>query len=210
MSSKFLSSLSKEEDLSLRKKLHHIQNGKCYICLDPIDLDLHTTNIDHIVPLAAKGKDAEENFALAHEPCNKSKQDSNLKIARMLHGLKKIQEDIQRGEGRSASLKDVLAYYGGSKYDFSYRIEGSRINYSFDKNGDSTLQSSNVFTDLFSTERTCFIEVPIEYIHHDSSINPRGINSSISLLVKEFEKGNPQLHLTLARINDGKIMVFDG
>lgn len=210
MSSKFLSSLSKEEDLSLRKKLHQIQNRKCYICQDPIDLDLHTTNIDHIVPLAAKGKDAEENFALTHEPCNKSKQDSNLKIARMLHGLKKIQEDIQRGEGRSASLKDVLAYYGGSKYDFSHRIEGSRINYSFDKNGDSTLQSSNVFTDLFSTERTCFIEVPIEYIHHDSSINPRGINSSISLLVKEFEKGNPQLHLTLARINDGKIMVFDG
>ena len=68
MSSKFLYSLSKEEDLSLRKKLHQIQNGQCYICQYPIDLGLHTTNIDHIVPLAAKGKDAEENFALAHEP----------------------------------------------------------------------------------------------------------------------------------------------
>jgi hypothetical protein len=210
MSSKLLSSLSKEDYLSLTKKLHQIQNGKCYICEAPIDLELQTTNIDHVVPSAAKGKDAEENFALTHEGCNKSKQDNNLKIARMLHRLKKIQEDVQGKEGRSASLRDVLAYYGGSKYDFSYRIQDSRIDYSFDKNGDSAVRSSSVFTDLFSTERTCFIEVPIEYIHHDSSINPRGINSSISLLVNEFERGNPQLHVTLARINDGKIMVFDG
>jgi len=41
-------------------------------------------------------------------------------------------------------------------------------------------------------------------------INPRGINSSINLLVKEFYIGNPQLHLTLARIDDNKIKVFDG
>ncbi|WP_306536780.1 HNH endonuclease [Geobacter sp.] len=210
MSSRFLSSLSADEDLKLRKNLHQIQNGKCFICQDEIDIDIQPTNIDHITPLAVRGKDSEDNFALTHESCNKSKQDSNLYIARVLHRLKKIQDNIQNDESRSASLKDILAYHGGGKHEFSYKVDDSRIKYSFDKCGDSTLQYNNVFTDLFSKEQTCFIEVPIEYIHHDSLINPRGINSSISLLVKEFQKGNPQLHLTLARINNGKIMVFDG
>jgi hypothetical protein len=211
MSSKYLASLSKEEDGTLRKKLHEIQNGKCFICMDEIDMALHTTNIDHIVPLAAKGaKDAEENFALAHESCNKSKQDSNLNIARMLHRLKKIQDLANRSEGKSASLKDVLEYHGGSKHDFSYKIEGNKLHYCFDKNGKNAICTSDIFIDQFSNERTCFIEIPVEYVHHDSLINPRGINSSISLLVKEFHKGNPQLHLTLARISDGKVMVFDG
>ncbi len=41
-------------------------------------------------------------------------------------------------------------------------------------------------------------------------INPRGINSSLRLLVKEFHKGNPQLHLSLARIDHDKIRTFDG
>lgn len=41
-------------------------------------------------------------------------------------------------------------------------------------------------------------------------INPRGINGSISLLIKEFHKGNPQLHISLARIDEGKIRIFDG
>ena len=46
---------------------------------------------------------------------------------------------------------------------------------------------------------------------HDEVINPRGINSSINLLIKEFYKGNPQLHLTLARLDEnGFIKVFDG
>ena len=59
-------------------------------------------------------------------------------------------------------------------------------------------------------EKTCFAEVPIEYIYHDEIINPRGVNSSISRLVKEFDKGNPQLHLSLARIDNGKLRIFDG
>ncbi len=49
---------------------------------------------------------------------------------------------------------------------------------------DNTIYSSQVFDDSLSKERTAFIELQIEYIHHDQLINPRGINSSISLLVK--------------------------
>ena len=118
MASKFLGKLSKKEYGGLTKKLLSIQNNICYICQEPIDLDLHNTNIDHIVPLANKGKDAEENFAVTHESCNKSKLDANLKIARTLHTLKKIQVSTYDREKSSALLKHVLNYFEGSKHDF--------------------------------------------------------------------------------------------
>ena len=123
MASKYLSGLSKEDYDNLTKKLCNIQNQKCFICEDEIDLDLNSTNIDHIIPLANKGKDAEENFAVTHESCNKSKQDANLKIARVLAKLKKIQEEVHLQGNKAASLKHVLNFYGGSKFNFKYTID---------------------------------------------------------------------------------------
>lgn len=210
MASKYLNSLSDVAYKDLTDKLFSIQNGICFICQNPIDLELHSTNVDHIVPLANKGKDSEENFALTHESCNKSKQDANLEIARMLHFLQNLQDEINEHDTRSASLKDLLFKLSGSKYDFKHKINEEYLEYSFDKNGDTSIKRTKIFKDPLSKELTCFIEIPIEYLFHDSLINPRGINSSINLLVKEFYIGNPQLHLTLARIDDNKIKVFDG
>lgn len=210
MASKYLSSLSKEDYDTLTKKLWNIQNYKCFICEEEIDLNLNSTNIDHIKPLANKGKDAEENFALTHENCNKSKQDANLKIAKVLAKLKKIQDDVHTKSQHGASLKDVLEYYGGSKYEFKFTIKDSVIRYSFSENGDDKIYQTQVYTDNLSGEQSAFIEIPIEYLYHDEVINPRGINNSIGKLVKEFDKGNPQLHLTLVRVHDNKLKVFDG
>ncbi|KAA6308229.1 hypothetical protein EZS27_040094, partial [termite gut metagenome] len=50
MVSKYLNSLSKSDYEALTAKFHNIQNQKCFICGEVIDLKLHTTNIDHIVP----------------------------------------------------------------------------------------------------------------------------------------------------------------
>lgn len=210
MNSKFLSQLSHEEYTKLTKELHTIQGATCYICGKSIDLDLQQTNIDHIVPLANKGKDDKNNFALTHESCNKSKQDANLTIARSLHKLKSIQDDVQKKENRLASLKDLLQEVNGAQYLFRYKIDNNVIRYSFDDLGDVCIYEAQIFTDELSGEKSCFINVPIEYVYHDEVINPRGINSSINLLVKEFYKGNPQLHLTLARIDNNHIKVFDG
>ncbi len=210
MASKYLSSLSKDEYLKLTKKLWDIQNHKCFICEDEIDLDLNTTNIDHIVPLANKGKDAEVNFAVTHESCNKSKQDANLKIAKILQRLSKIQKKVHAETGKSASLKDILNYYDGSQYEFRYKIEDNELKYSFSDTGDNNTYKASILTDNLSKEQSCFIEVPIEYLFHDEIINPRGINNSIGKLIKEFDKGNPQLHLSLARIENGKLKIFDG
>jgi hypothetical protein len=210
MSSKYLSSLSSTEYSELTNKLWNIQNKACFICTDSIDLELHSTNIDHIIPLANKGKDSEENFAVTHESCNKSKQDSNLNIARILHKLKRIQDTKFQRDGKSASLKDVLENFGGGKFNFRFRAENSHLEFSLGDVGDNSIQSSRLFNDALSGVQTCFVELPIEYIHHDDLINPRGINSSISKLIKEFDKRNPQLHLSLARIDGDKVKVFDG
>lgn len=212
MHSAYLNKLTSEEYNDLKKKLHQIQGGKCYICGQDIDCDLQQTNIDHIVPLNGnpRGEDAETNFALTHEHCNKSKSDANLNVARALLKLECLQKKVEKEEGRAASLKDVLAENGGSLYDFSYKISGNNLEYSFDKTGDITIYRAPIFEDKLSGEKTCFVSIPLAYLHHDELINPRGINSSISMLVKEFYKKNPQLHLTLARIDNGKVRVFDG
>lgn len=209
MASKYLSSLSKNDYITLTKKLLTIQNNTCFICQELIDTDIQETNIDHIVPLANKGKDKEENFAVTHESCNKSKQDADLKIARILQKLTKIKNKVE-ANGKKTSLENILQFFGGSKNQFSYKILNDKIKYSFSEVGDNAIKETEIFTDNLSKEQFCFIEFPVEYLFHDNKINPRGLNKSISKLIKEFYIPNPQLHLSLARIDDNKIKIFDG
>ena len=207
--SKYLDNLTSDEYKELTQKLWTIQNHKCFICGEEIDLELNPTNIDHIKPLVTGGKDDESNFALAHENCNKSKQDADLVVARSLSKLSKIMKTAEE-KRETPSLKHVLAANGGSLFDFKYKIVGNKITYAFSQTGDDTIRSSELFFDELSREQTAFIKVPLQYLYHDEIINPRGINSSIGLLIKEFHKGNPQLHISLARIDEGKIRIFDG
>lgn len=207
--SKYLDSLSKDEYNKLGQKLWEIQNHKCFICEQDIDMDLNDTNIDHIKPLANNGKDDDSNFAITHEYCNKSKQDADLEVAKRIAKLENIIK-IAETNNETASLKHVLKYYDGSKYDFRYKIEGNTLYYSFDEIGVPEVQSTQIFVDALSAEKTAFIEVPIEYLYHDDDLNPRGLNSSVNLLIKEFYKPNPQLQVSLARIDDNKIKIFDG
>ncbi len=207
--SKYLDGLSAEEKSALQKKLWNIQNHKCFICGGDMDLDVQKTNIDHIRPLATGGKDDPCNFGLTHEHCNKSKQDADLEVAKKLFQLSEIIKKASDNH-ETPSLKHVLLANGGSQYQFKYKIEDEKLVYSFDDIGDTNVYRSDIFTDELSGEKTAFIKVPIAYIYHDDVINPRGINSSISLLIKEFHKPNPQLHLSLGRLCDGKILIFDG
>lgn len=209
MPSKYLQELSKDEYEALKRKLLNIQGGKCFICGKDIDLDIQRTDIDHVIPLANKGKDKEDNFAITHESCNRSKLDANLKIARILYELDELKEDVYK-QGQMASLKHILEKYDGSKHQFIYKNEGKSIKYSFSDIGDNNIYESPIFIDNLSKEEFTFVEVPLEYIYHDELINPRGINSNISKLIKEFYKPNPQLHLSLARFEDNKIKIFDG
>ena len=115
--SKYLDSLNVDAKKALSDKLWQIQNHKCFICEKEIDLDINSTNIDHIRPLANGGKDEPSNFAITHEHCNKSKQDADLLIAKKLFQLQEIIKDAE-SKKEVPSLKHVLVANNGSKYDF--------------------------------------------------------------------------------------------
>jgi hypothetical protein len=61
-----------------------------------------------------------------------------------------------------------------------------------------------------------FSVLPVEYLHHDDRINPRGIGTNIRGLIEEFMKKRPQLHVSLAwwapenGSDSGQVKVFDG
>lgn len=207
--SKYLDGLSSDEKNKLCQKLWNIQNHKCFICESEIDLQLNKTNIDHIKPLANGGKDGVDNFAITHEACNKSKQDADLVVAKTLCRLDKIIKSAT-DNNETPSLKHVLLANGGSKFPFKFRVENDEIVYAFSEMGDDKIRHSEIFIDPLSNEKTAFVRLPIEYIFHDETINPRGINKTISLLIKEFHKPNPQLHLSLARVDGEKVKIFDG
>jgi len=228
MSSKYLSSLSDIDRAQLEKRLHQTQKGKCFICEEEIDLELHkdTLDIDHIEALSQGGKDNVENFALAHSHCNRSKQAANLRIARILAHFEKTKEKIEREEQKSPSLRHILSQHDGSKNDFKITIENDVVKYSFSESGDNKIYQSYIITDKQSGFRSFFAEIPLEYIFHDEKINPRGIaQESLRKLLEEFFRGRPQLQIALSRLltkkeNSGsgvyddsqinKILVFDG
>ena len=68
-------------------------------------------DIDHIDPLAEEGLDAENNFALTHQSCNRSKGAANLQVARRIKEFERLQEEAKDSGKRGANLDDVLAQW---------------------------------------------------------------------------------------------------
>jgi len=216
MASKHLDSLSVEQYEELRRELWQIQNGKCFISDEPIDLAIHRgdLDIDHVIPLRLGGKDDRGNFALAFSSANRSKQDSDLNVARIIHHFYKIKGQAEE-EGRSPNLDDILHDKGGAKYSLDFNRTGNTIQYSFSKISRNEINTAFILVDKLSKVEYFFANFPIEYIYHDSIINPRSIGKNVAGLISEFYKGNPQLHIALGWINiqDGMsscVHIFDG
>jgi len=214
--SKYLASLSEEERMKLRERLYKRQEGKCFICYKPIDLELQPVNIDHIIPLSLGGKDDESNLALTHETCNQRKQDANLEVARVIYKFEEIREKVYKSDGFAPDISHILKEFGGSKYELSIKVENGKVKYSFPELGDSTIHETVLYNDELSGFKSFFIELPIEYIFHDEKgINPRKLTNNVIKLIKEFYSKRPQLHIGLARINldssgKAKVFIFDG
>ena len=216
MPSPYLNRLSSDEREALITRLHSSQDGNCFICGITMDQDLHekTLDIDHIEPQSSGGKDGPENFALAHQSCNRSKQDSNLRVARLLAKFDALAKRVE-SENRSPNLGDVLSEHGGSKYLVSAALEGQFLKTSFPEVGSNDPRMSPIHVDARSGFRSVFLEIPLEYLHHDRYINPRAIGSNLRKLVVEFQRKIPQLHISLGWIDttDGnkvEVRVFDG
>lgn len=213
--SKFLSSLTEEKRRQVIQDILTRQGGVCFICEKPIDLSIHQVDIDHIIPLSTGGKDAIENLAVTHSSCNRMKQDANLEIARLISKFRRIEEETLEEENRLPTLGDVLKKFGGSKYGLRIKLHPDKVEYSLDEVGDVSIYESRIYLDKLSGFKSFFIELPIEYLHHDpKNINPRPLSQNVIKLLKEFYLKRPQLHIGLARIDTKeempKVYIFDG
>ena len=214
MSSPYLRRLPIEEKESLRLRLYELQGSKCFICNENILRPFEAVDIDHIEPTSEGGKDDHQNFALAHEHCNRSKQARDLRVARVLARFDKIAARLEK-ENRSPNLGDILDEYGGGKYHLPIEIDGSSLTTQFPEIGEQEPLTSHVFEDKLSGFSSSFLDIPIEYLHHDDQINPRAIGSNLQKLVVEFHKKLPQLHVSLGWVETSgelspKIRLFDG
>ena len=141
--SKYLASLTDEKRSDLHRRLWERQGRVCFICDGEIDLHLHDgdLDIDHIDPLAADGLDAENNFALTHSSCNRSKGASNLEIARRMSTFERLQEEARNGGKRGANLGDLLATYGGSTESLRLSQESNSVKFTLSAAGDVAVRS---------------------------------------------------------------------
>ena len=215
MASLFLNRQSADERKALIETLHSAQSGHCFICEKPLDLVLHkdSLDVDHVIPLKTGGKDDPSNFALTHASCNRSKQASNLEVARVLQRFAALKEAVEP-ENRSPNLGDILTEAGGGNADLSFKIAQDSIQFTLSAVADEKIYSVPVYQDDLSGFRYFFVRLPIHYLRHDDRINPRAIGSNISKLVEEFYLRRPQLHVPLAWMTSkgGKsaVHVFDG
>lgn len=216
-SSKYLASLDADARAALEQRLLSRQSGRCFICNDPVDLVLHKgqLDVDHIDPLIDDGLDSENNFALTHQSCNRSKGAANLLVARRIKEFERLQEEAKREGKRGANLGDVLARHGGAKADLRLRLKKGGVEFSLAEVGDNDIRVVPLHEDRLSGMRSFFGWFPLEYLHHDDRINPRSIGSNIRGLIEEFLQKRPQLHVALAwwapeADGAGKLKVFDG
>lgn len=217
MGSLYLSNLSPEQRAELERRLWNAQKGVCFICEKEIDFKLHQNaiDIDHVEPIKTGGKDDPSNFALTHSSCNRSKQASDLRVARVLAQFNDIRDECAK-LNRSPNLNDIFQRYGGAKYNLSMHVYGRLIKFSFPELGRNEVLSSPIYSDELSGLDYFFAKIPIPYLFHDDRINPRAIGGSLGMLVEEFFKKRPQLHVSLGWVsideknNKGSVRIFDG
>lgn len=215
--SKYLATLTDEQRLQLEQRLHDQQSKCCFICGKMIDFVLQKgqLDIDHIDPLAEDGLDTENNFALTHASCNRSKGASNLKVARRIAEFDQLQEEARQAGKRGANLGDVLKRHGGARALLRLRCQDEHVEFSLSEAGQNQLRRVPLLRDKMSGMQSFVAPFPVEYLHHDDRINPRSIGSNIRGLIEEFLGKRPQLHVGLAwweptEDGAGTLKVFDG
>ena len=150
--SQYLAGLTPGDREALEVRLFDGQSGKCFICDNAIDPILHRgqVEVDHIVPLAEQGPDRDDNLALTHASCNRSKGASDLRVARRMTEFERLQRQaLERGE-RGANLGHVLQKHGGATAAIRLRKSGSRVEFTLSEVRDETIHSVPLYWDSLS------------------------------------------------------------
>src|SRR5438445_10547109 len=166
------------------------QKGSCFICEKPIDLELDKLEVDHVVPRAKGGKDDENNYAVTHEVCNRTKSDGDLRIARCMARYERIKEAHESEGPNRPNLGDFLADFGGGRFELTAKLDDDHLLYALPEL-DPNHERVQVFEDKLSSLRSVFLGLPIEYLHHDSRINPRAVGPRVRGLLNEFLSRRP-------------------
>jgi hypothetical protein len=216
MSSLYLNRLSAEERTDLLQELHKRQAGNCFICGRTIDLQLHkdSIDIDHVIPTSLNGPDNPSNFAVTHDSCNRGKQDSDLRVARIIARFDDINQHVAT-ESRAANLGDILKACVNGSYNLAIRADDNTVAFSLPEIGRNEIVTLPLYVDPLSGFHFFFAQLPIQYLHHDGKMNPRAIGPNIAKLIKEFHAKRPQLHVALGWItligdDSPKVRIFDG
>lgn len=127
--------------------------------------------------------------------------------------FERLQEAAQDAGERGANLGHVLRRYGGAKTNLTLKRSADVVEFTL---SDEAIHRAPLYQDRLSGMDYFFSVLPVEYLHHDDRINPRGIGSNIRGLIEEFMKKRPQLHVSLAwwapenDSDSGQVKVFDG
>ena len=151
---------------------------------------------------------------MTHESCNRSKQASDLRVARILASFDQVAESIA-DQNRAPNLGDILKQNDGGKFELGIAVRDNVLKTSFAEIGRNDIVVVPIYSDELSEFDYTFLNLPIEYLHHDDHINPRAIGKNLKKLIEEFHKKLPQLHVALGWVDtdDGtsvKVRVFDG
>jgi hypothetical protein len=178
-SSPVLAALNNEDRRALENRLLQRQSGKCFICDKVLDLVLHAgqLDVDHIEPLSRGGRDEENNFAITHLSCNRSKGASDLRVARRMAEFEQLQDSAREAGERGANLGHVLRRYGGAKASLKLKRSPDLVEFTF---ADEVIHRAPLYQDRLSGMDYFFSVLPIEYLHHDDRINPRGIGTNFT------------------------------
>jgi len=201
-----ISEFPTEDREAIWQELVAKSGGVCQLCEDPIDVESDDIIIEH---KDNKGKTEISNLYIAHRSCNSLKRDLPYSEAKLMIKFKKFCES----KGYNISFDDILDKYVGQKRKSTKIIlDNSQAAITFSHENQV---EANVMIDPATQTRYFFAEVPIEYIHNDTQVQPRRINWSHAwTMALDFQK-HPVHEPSSCRIKldnnqVGRLLQFDG
>lgn len=211
-----LDSISSNERKALVQRLYDGQKQKCFICAAEINLSIHPVDIDHIKALSLGGSDNENNFALVHAHCNRSKGIRDLQLQKYIHLLGKHIKKYTEQEGGMFTVREALQEFIPTREDLHLKISDEDVILTLSDNNGITTRKYPILYDLNDHSiRSIVAVIPAKYVQHDESINPRSI-VDLEPMIEEFYNRNPQLQPSLGICtfsgNEAivKVYLFDG